>query len=219
MRLRHTILALCVALASCGSRKPMPVTVEPFYDANGCKIAVGKYSVGLSTTDPLTLLKIVAEMKEEWSELTPEAMYVTAIRLYDLGYKDEAVYWFYSAQYRARLIQGLIDPGKLRVTGNPAAVLIVAHTAFMERAGKYINGYAFGDIEKLLKTVAQVQTEGVRLPLLKELYPNVHFIEESRWQKVNYTLSTGFSEYMQSVRDSADQIRARRKASGDEGKY
>jgi hypothetical protein len=158
-------------------------------------------------------------MKEDWPELTPETMYVAAIRLYDAGLKDDAVYWFYSAQYRARLVRGLLDPQKLDAIGNPATALAQAHEAFLKDAGVYINGYAFGDIEKLLQTVAQVQAEGARLPLVKQLYPNVAFIEEGRWQKVNYELSTGFSEFIQSVRATADAIRAHRKANQFDGKY
>jgi hypothetical protein len=219
MRFNRAILATCLVLASCGSRKTMPVTVEPFYDSNGCRIAVGKFSDALAAKDKASLLKTIATMKEEWPELTAEAMYVAAIRLYDFGLKDESVYWFYSAQYRARLTRGLLDPQRVNAVGNPATALVQAHEAFLKQANPYINGYAFGDIEKLLKTVAQVQVEGARLPSLKELYPTVSFIEESRWQKVNYELSTGFSEYMQTIRATADSIRAQRKASGIEGRY
>lgn len=219
MRLHHLGIAALLLWASCGSRAPAPITVEPFYNHDGCKIAVGTFSDGLASKDKDAFLKTVAAMKEEWSELTPEAMYVAAIRLYDFGLKDESVYWFYSAQYRGQLIRGLLDPQRFKEIGNPATALIQAHEAFLKQAGKYINGYAFGDIEKLLKTVAQVQAEGTRLPMVKLLYPNISFIEESRWQKVNHELSTGFTEFMDSVRLNADQIRANRQATGTDGKF
>ncbi|MCX7887653.1 MAG: hypothetical protein N3B01_10445 [Verrucomicrobiae bacterium] len=210
----------CTTLASsCGRRQPIPVTVEPFYDANGPKVAVGKFSDGLAARDKKAFLKTPAAMKEEWSELPAEAMYVAAIRLYDFGLKDDAVYWFYSAQYRASLVRGLLDHDRLNAVGNPATALVQAHEAFLKQAGPYINGYAFGDIEKLLHTIAQVQAEGVRLPMLKQLYPNVVFIPEDRWQKINYELNTGFSEYMQKIRENADGIRAQRKISGMDGRY
>lgn len=209
--------ALC--WVSCSRRQPIPVTVEPFYDANGPKVAVGKFSDGLAAGDKKTLLKTLAAMKAEWSELPAEAMYVAAIRLYDFGLKDDAVYWFYSAQYRASLVRGLLDPDRLNAVGNPATALVQAHEAFLKQAGPYINGYAFGDIEKLLRTIAEVQAEGVRLPALKQLYPNVSFVSEDRWQKINYELNTGFSEYMQTIRENAEGIRAQRKISGMDGKY
>ncbi|MBM3861073.1 MAG: hypothetical protein FJ395_15695 [Verrucomicrobia bacterium] len=213
------VLAFCVALASCGPRGPMPVTVEPFYQSKGCKVAVGKFSDGLAAREKAALLNTVAAMKEEWPELTPEAMYVAAIRLYDFGLKDESVYWFYSAQYRAGLVRGLFDSQKLNVVGNPATALARAHEAFVKQTGKYINGYAFDNIEKLLATVAQVQAEGARLPLLKQLYPNIAFIEESRWQKINYELSAEFSDFITSIRATAGKIRSERKARGLDGKY
>ncbi len=85
-------------------RKPdriaMPVDVAPFYDSRGLKISVGEYSKELASADSRTILQISNNLKKEKDRLRAEVMYVAAIRLYDLSQKDEAVYWFYTAQYR-----------------------------------------------------------------------------------------------------------------------
>ncbi|MDY0169224.1 MAG: hypothetical protein RBS80_21960 [Thermoguttaceae bacterium] len=91
----------------------MPIYVTPFYNSEGPQVAVGKHSDDLARANADTIEEMVAAMKAEWDELRPEAMCVAAIRLFDLGLKDEAVYWFYSAQYRGRLFQALCDPDQV----------------------------------------------------------------------------------------------------------
>ena len=51
----------------------------------------------------------VLSMKKEWQRLSFVELYVTAIRLYDAGYRDEATYWFYTAQYKGRQFAVLTD--------------------------------------------------------------------------------------------------------------
>ena len=78
-------------------------------------------------------------------------MYVAAIRLYDLGHKDEAVYWFYTAQYRARVFTSILDKENVGTIGSEAFELKQAYASFNQLAGEYINGYAFGELPKLKK--------------------------------------------------------------------
>ena len=70
-------------------------------------------------------------------------LYVAAIRLYDLGYRKEAIYWFYSAQYRGRQFGVLLDQTKMGSIGSPGFELLHAQNAFYQLVGPYINGYAF----------------------------------------------------------------------------
>ena len=80
----------------------MLINVTPYYDSNGPKVSVGEHSKKLANADAKSISQLSADLKKEKDKLRAEVMYVTAIRLYDLGQKDEAVYWFYTAQYRAR---------------------------------------------------------------------------------------------------------------------
>jgi hypothetical protein len=99
----------------------------------------------LMSADSKTILQVSEELKKEKDKLRADVMYVAAIRLYDLGHKDEAVHWFYSAQYRARVFSSILDKEKVGSIGSEAFELKQAYLSFNQLAGEYINGYAFGD--------------------------------------------------------------------------
>src|ERR1044072_8010171 len=118
-------------------------------------------------------------------------MYVAAIRLYDLGFRNESTYWFYSAQYRGRLLASLVDQGKMGSMGAPAFELVQAANAFQHFVGPYINGYAFGDIDRLVQIVERVQKENQTVPALEKLYPGVTFKRQAEWNAGNESLNEG----------------------------
>ena len=75
----------------------MPIFVSPYYNSNGSTgpiIQVGKFSRDLTTADGKSIQALVNRMKTEWSTLSVVQMYVAAIRLFDLGHRDDGVYWF-----------------------------------------------------------------------------------------------------------------------------
>lgn len=122
----------------------IPVRVAPCYDSTGPLIDVGPYSEELAEADADSIGELTARMKEQWPTLSIELMNVISIRHYDLGLKDDAVYWFYCAQYRASLFRSLLSPDSLRQPGTGASERVEAHKTFQQSAGEYINGYAFG---------------------------------------------------------------------------
>src|SRR5690348_8197312 len=81
----------------------MDVYVTPYYNSKGPAIEVGRFSKGLAATGEQEFATTISKMKQAWSSLTFPEMYAAAIRLYDLGFRNEAIYWFYSAQYQGRL--------------------------------------------------------------------------------------------------------------------
>lgn len=109
-------------------------------------------------------------MKKDRDQLTFPELYLGAIRLYDLGYRKEAIYWFYSAQYRGGQFGVLVDRTKMGTIGSSAFELLHVQNDFYQLAGLYINGYAFGDMDGLVTIVQPVQKEGQRLPDLQGLY-------------------------------------------------
>jgi hypothetical protein len=196
----------------------MPIFITPLYDSNGPKISVGEYSKKLESTDAKAIIELSSELKKEKNKLRPEVMYVAAIRLYDLGQKDDAVYWFYTAQYRARLFKAILDKEKVGGIGSEAFEMKQAYTSFDELAGKYINIYAFGDLAKLEETLAKVREEGSSVPRFGELYPNVTFVEEQKWADENTTISKGLAGLIDYIKTNADSIKDQRKKNGVEGK-
>jgi hypothetical protein len=147
------------------------VYVTPYYNSKGPEVSIGRFNSGLVSAKEDDFLTTIGEMKKDWNRLTFPELYVGAIRLYDLGYRKEAVYWFYSAQYRGRQFGVLLDQTKMGSIGSPGFELLQAQSAFYQLVGTYINGYAFGDTDGLVKIVKRVQKEGQHIPDLQTAIP------------------------------------------------
>ena len=106
------------------------VYVTPYYNSKGPTIEVGPFSSGLATKNESEFLATIAKMRKSWDTLNFPETYAAAIRLYDLGYRKESIYWFYSAQYRGRLFASLIDRDKMGSMGDPGFELFHAQNAF-----------------------------------------------------------------------------------------
>jgi len=70
--------------------------------------------------------------------VTPMTMMVLAIRLYDIGLRDEAVFWFYAAKDRFQTLTEVAAPNAPQLE-----VAVTAMRDFSALAGPIINGYAF----------------------------------------------------------------------------
>ena len=193
--------------------------VTPYYDSKGPDISVGRFSSGLASTKEDDFLNTIAQMKKDWDQLTFPELYVAAIRLYDLGYRKEAVYWFYSAQYRGRQFGVLLDQAKMGSIGSPGFELLHAQNAFYQLVGTYINGYAFGDTDGLVKIVERVQKEGRRIPDLEAAYPGVTFRSKSEWPSANVELADGMNQLISMLKEKKDDIKRQRVERGVEEKF
>jgi hypothetical protein len=195
------------------------VYVTPYYDSNGPAVKVGRFSSGLASANEHDFLTTIAEMKKDWDRLTFPELYVGAIRLYDLGYRKEAVYWFYSAQYRGRQFGVLLDQSKMGSIGSRGFELLHAQNAFYQLVGPYINGYAFGDIDGLIKIVERVQSEGRHISDLQAAYPGVTFRSKSEWPSANADLADGMNQLISTLKEKKDEIRRQRIERGMEEKF
>jgi hypothetical protein len=214
-------LALLVLKAAQPEINPSHIDayVTPYYDSKGPVISVGRFSSGLASANLEEFLAIIVEMKKDWGRLTFPELYVAAIRLYDLGYRKEAVYWFYSAQYRGRQFGVLLDQTKMGSIGSPGFELLHAQNAFYQLVGPYINGYAFGDIDGLVKIVERVQKEGRRIPDLQAAYPSVTFKSQSEWMSANTDLANGMNQLISTLKEKKDEIRRQRIERGMDEKF
>src|SRR5437762_3595690 len=195
------------------------VYVTPYYNSKGPEISVGRFSSGLASTKEADFLTTIAEMKKDWDRLTFPELYVAAIRLYDLGYRKEAVYWFYTAQYRGRQFGILLDQSKMGSIGSPGFELLHAQNAFYQLVGTYINSYAFGDMDGLVKIVERVQKEGHRIPDLEAAYPGVTFKNKSEWPSANADLADGMNQLISILKEKKDDIKRQRIERGVEEKF
>jgi hypothetical protein len=195
------------------------VYVTPYYNSKGPVIDVGRFSQGLATNNEAEFVATIAKMKQAWDNLTFPEMYVAAIRLYDQGFRNEATCWFYSAQYRGRLLASLVDREKMGSMGDPGFELVQAANAFQQLVGPYINGYAFGNIDNVVQIVERVQKENRALPDLNKIYPRVIFKKKSGWEAGNTGLSEGLTKFPATLKEQKADIERQRTERGMDAKF
>ena len=103
--------------------------------------------------------------------------------------------------------------------GSPGFELVQAANAFQQLVGPYINGYGFGDIDRLIPVVAQVQKENKTVPDLEKLYPRVAFKPRSEWATANRGLNEGLTKFVETLRDQATTLKKTRIENGTEAKF
>lgn len=214
-----TVTAEPVSAQPAVASAPMPVIVAPFYFSEGTKISVGDYSERLGTNELKELNTLEKEMAQHRDVLTPEQMFVLAIRLYDLGAKDMSLYWFYEAQFRAKLFLKTVDQSQLGTTGDPTPELLMDYNRFTESAGKFINGYAGCDVDNWMKIAGNVKDDNPTPPELDKLFPKVIFVERSQWQGINDEVGAGLGGLIDALAKNKDAIRMQRVANNLDALY
>ena len=195
------------------------VYVTPYYNSKGPAVEVGPFSSGLAAKNESEFVATIAKMKQSWNTLNFPEVYVAAIRLYDLGFRKDSIYWFYSAQYRARLFATVIDQEKMGSIGSAGFELFHAQNAFQQLVGPYINGYAFGDIDQLIPIIEKVQSEGKTVPDLTRIYPRVTFKPKSEWDAGNKGLNEGLNKLVMTLKNEKASIKQQRIEHGMEAKF
>ena len=195
-----------------GSKEQINIYVTPFYDSTPLQISVGEYSSRLMSDSPRKMLKLADELKEKIDKVDATTLYVLSIRLYNLGEKDESVYWFYIAQFRAKVLMRMVP--SLDPTGWPATF-----GAFRSLAGTWINGYAFGDPDKMFSTLEQVINDVKNMAYIGNVYAGSGLEPESRQQEIVEEEIEGVRSLIKYLTDNKEDILHQRKENGIEGKY
>ena len=132
------------------------IYVQPYYEAARTpggqpRVAVGReFSALLASNRREDILAVRDRIAAKPGTVTPMTLMVLAIRLYEVGLCDDAVFWFYVAKERAIVISEVLD---MRVRG--LAQADEAARNFSVLAGPVINGYAFCDLAKQQKQHAE----------------------------------------------------------------
>jgi hypothetical protein len=193
--------------------------VTPYYSSSGPVVHVGKYSAGLASSNGSQLVATIRQMKKSWNQLNFVELYVGAIRLYDMGYRTESTYWFYTAQYRGRLFALLVDQKKMGSMGSPGFERYHAQDAFFQLVGPNVNGFAFGNIDSLLKVIRRVQNENRTVPNMAAIYPAVSFVDKSQWNAKNQELNSGLGKLSVSLINQKAQIASQRSQNGTQARF
>lgn len=206
-------------LGQTGDDKRIEVYVTPYYSSKGPVVRVGPLSERLESADREVLQGVAEEVEQSKEHVRPVVMYVLAIRMYDAGLKDEAVYWFYNAQFRARLFRAILAEKPKPQLGEPVFEICQAQGAFRQLAGVWINGYAFGDAKKYCETIERVRIANAGLPDFEKAYPFAKFLDRSEWEAARKRVDDGLVKLIRYATDHEEEIRAKRKQNGIEGKY
>ena len=125
------------------------IYVQPYYESGRTaverpKVAVGQqYNELLSSSRREDILAARDLIVGKPAVVTPMVMMVLAIRLYDVGLRDDAVFWFYVAKERYIVMSEVLDVKTAALAQADDAV-----RNFATLAGPVINGYAFCDLAK-----------------------------------------------------------------------
>ena len=134
----------------------VPVYVLPYYESASSPsaspmVAVAKeYNELLASPNPSAILRVRDMIAAKNELITPATLMVLAIRLYDVGLRDEAVFWFYVAKDRHSTVEGVLDVGSRALKE-----VATANRAFATVAGPTINGYAFCNVDRQQATRAR----------------------------------------------------------------
>ena len=122
------------------------IYVQPYYEAAKTpgekpRVAVGRqFDALLASSRREDILAVRDRVLADPKVTTPMTMMVLAIRLYDIGLRDDAVFWFYAAKERAIVMSQVLE-----MDTRGLAQADDAARNFATLAGPVINGYAFCD--------------------------------------------------------------------------
>lgn len=143
------VLALPFSAMAAAPVEYIDVYVLPYYEAAQSKngrphVAVARHFDHLLSSNKRADIAAVRDMIHAQPErITPMTLMVLAIRLYDVGLRDDSVFWFYVAKDRFITLAEVLD-----MRSPDLAPVGTATRDFAALAGQTINGYAFCDIDK-----------------------------------------------------------------------
>jgi hypothetical protein len=149
------LAATCAAVSAAEPEKNLEpvkrieIYVTPYYESaetsdGAPQVAVGrKFDALLSSNKREDILAARDLVEAAPQKVTPMTMMVLAIRCYDVGLRDDAVFWFYVAKERAATMGDVLDMKSPALFEANQAI-----GAFATLAGPVINGYAFCDLAK-----------------------------------------------------------------------
>lgn len=183
---RLTLLPVLFALLS-GCTTPGPVdqvVVEPRGEFAQIRVASqNEIFARLLKDDPAAVERVIAEP----GDYNPPVLHALSHALFDADRRDEATFWFYLGQLRARSdADKALDPSARR-----------AVDALNQRFGARINQYAFQDTDRLRATIDDVLASDRRIdrhydPRWIALHgieaidgTRVHFAPRERWLEID----------------------------------
>lgn len=150
------VAAALVPVGSTASAKPVTqidIYVTPIYTAASTakkrRVAVDKrFDAALKSDDPAAIRTVHEALLADGSTASPLLLMVLSARLYDIGARDDAVFWHYAAKERYFLMADVLEGYQRGGMASANAEFVSAIGAFVSLAGPVINGYAFCDFDR-----------------------------------------------------------------------
>ena len=128
------------------------VSVAPYYEAGLQRAdrprvnAHSGFDRRLASSAAADIAAVRDAIRAEPALVTPITLMVLAIRLYDVGLRDDAVFWFHAARDRMATASAVLDTSFAEIARIEAAT-----QAFALRVGPILNGYALCDVGRHLR--------------------------------------------------------------------
>jgi hypothetical protein len=224
--MRYVSEALCVlsmlyatSMQGQATNAPIPFYAVPYYNYSPLTITIGKYKNELLTSDSATLNRLAATIKADINNTDVESLYFLSIRLYDLGKKDAAFYWFHTAKARARVFVTMLDPAKTGRMGAPAFEREQLFGAIDEGVGEYLNGYGFNDLNKCIAVLERVRSEVKGIGSYKAVYRQLFFRDDANLQSAKVETAADLGKLIAYIKANKAALRADRIKNGVQDKY
>ncbi len=191
----YLLLSLLLAGTAC-AQETIAAYITPYYYVNdGPVISIGEYSQGLASTKPKTFEATIRKMQGNWANLSFIELFTGALRLYNQGYRKEAVRWYLTAEYRSNLFKEMLDrTPAVQKKDSKSRSLLSAREQFITALDPYFSSYAGTDIDGWIKILQTLQTEGKALPDLQKIYPDSKFVARESWPARNDALLEKYNE-------------------------
>jgi hypothetical protein len=170
----------------------------------------------------------------------PAILFCYSSHLYENGQKDEAVFWYYVAQYRYRILSGCSenlkagsveevtakdilfrtgvytdkkDLEKLHLVGGTYRIDL--YETIQQSLGKEINGYAYGDLEQMKSTINEVLEYEEKNPFNPMgLSPQPVFKSKEIQAEKLAKVKDSYVNQIKQITENADSIKSERTKNG-----
>jgi hypothetical protein len=154
--------------------KQIDIYVTPYYesaktlDSHPTVAVATAFDTQLSSNKREDILAVRDAIQAQSKLITPMTLMVLAIRLYDVGLRDDAVFWFYVAKDRYLTMADVLDMKTASLAPVDDAI-----GAFATLAGPSINGYAFCNLAKQrdekVKSIAWIEEHPYEAVFMEKL--------------------------------------------------
>ena len=159
------------------------------------------------------------KIKADINNTDIESLYFLSVRLYDLGKKDDAFYWFQTAKSRARIFMNMLEPKKIGSIGDETFELKQLFITFNQIVGEYLNGYGLNDIDKGLAVFEKVKSEVKDIQSYKDVYKKVRFIDDKNLEIEKANKEKDFAQTTDYIKTHKEEIKKQRIDNGTQDKY